>query len=170
MNISKSVVIAAHILLMSLSVVSGQNSWTRTNPGGGGATSMITATAGGTLLSGLDLSGVYMSDDDGASWSVLGSEQGLTRTGIFSLAPHYSDASVFLIGTEEGIYKTSDEGQSAYLTSIEYVNGLGYIEAMELAPSNGQIGYASHHEWWDTEMTFLKTTDCGENWDIHPTI
>ncbi len=165
---SNTIIIVLSILF-SFSFLNAQDNWTRTNPGGGGATSMITATAGGKILSGSDLSGVYMSDDNGATWSVLGSEQGLTKTEVVSLAPHYKDEDVFLIGTGEGIYKTTNGGDSAYATNIEFVNGLGYVEAMELAPSDGQIGYAAHHEWWDPTMTLLTTTDGGDNWNIHPT-
>ncbi len=165
---SNAIIIAVSILF-SFSFLQAQNNWIRTNPGGGGASSMITATAGGKILSGSDLSGVYMSEDNGATWTVLGFEQGLTKTEIVSLVPHYEDENIFLIGTGEGIFKTTDGGASAYATDIEFINGLGYVEAMELAPSDGQIGYASHHEWWDPVLTFLKTTDGGDNWSIQPT-
>ncbi len=157
------------IILLSLFLfleVIGQSDWTRTNPGSGGAVSMLVGTIDGALLSASDLSGVYISSNDGESWEVIGAEKGLTDTHIFSIGVDYTDANNFLIGTASGIYKTSDKGQTVSKSTIEVVNGLGYIEAIELSISNPMIAYAAHHEWWNATLTLIKTIDGGDSWTI----
>ena len=154
------------ILLFFQFILLGQSDWVRTNPGGGGAVSMIVGTANGTILSGSDLSGVYKSGDNGLSWTPIGSVQGLTKTHISALAPHPTDGESFFIGTGEGIFKTINGGQTVTESNINVVNGLGYVEAIEIATTNSSIGYAAHHEWWSTDLSFLKTIDSGDNWSI----
>ena len=155
-------------LIFSLTqmTVNGQSNWVRTNPGGGGAVSMVTGTANGTILSGSDLSGVYQSIDNGQSWTTVGSAQGLTQTHVTCLAPHAIDGNTFFIGTGSGIFKTSNGGANVSEANIEVVNGLGYVEAIEMCTVNPNKGYAAHHEWWSNELTLLKTVDGGDNWFI----
>ncbi len=153
-------------LLFFQTILISQSDWIRSNPGGGGAVSMIIGTADGTILSGSDLSGVYKSEDDGISWTPIGSVQGLTQTHITALAAHPTDGDIFFIGTGVGIFKTTDGGETVTESNINVVNGKGYVETIEIATTNSNIGYASHHEWWDTNLTFLKTLDGGANWSI----
>lgn len=129
---------------------------------------MLIGTANGHILSAGDLSGVYQSKDNGQSWSVIGSAQGLTETQPTCLAVHPIDGNTFYIGSGEGIFKTTDNGNTVYETQVPTApnSGLGYVETIEIATSNPNIGYASHHEWWDAELTFLKTTDGGDSWTI----
>ncbi len=156
------------ILFSTQMTINAQSNWVRTNPGGGGAVSMITGTANGTILSGSDLSGVYKSVDNGQSWTPIGSAQGLTRTHITSLAPHASDGNTFFIGTGSGIFKTNNGGNNVTQANIEVSanSGLGYVEAIEMCNVNQNKGYAAHHEWWSPNLTLLKTVDGGDNWFI----
>lgn len=154
------------ILLISVQVVNAQHDWTRTNPGGGGATSMILSTASGDLIAGSDLSGVYKSVDDGLSWTVLGAVQGLNRTHITALAVDYTDGNTFFAGTGDGIFKTSDGGTSFTHAGIQVTGGLGYVESIEMSPSNAMVGYAAHHEWWGVNLSFLRTANGGDLWNI----
>lgn len=164
--------ISVTVLLICFNSLLAQHNWIRTNPGGGGSTSMVIATANGTILSGSDLSGVYKSNNNGQSWEVLGSKQGLTETHITCLAADYNSGNTFFIGTGLGIYKTTNGGNNIYSTNISTINtnGLGYVEAIEMAPSNSMVGYAAHYEWWQETLAFLKTTDGGENWNIVSTV
>lgn len=145
-----------------------QHVWQGTNPGGGGAIAMVGATANGTILAASDLSGVYKSTNNGDSWEVLGSTQGLTQTNINCFGFHPTDGDIFLIGTGVGAYKTIDGGNTIYPVNIETNPnlGLGYVESMAMDMTSGNIGYMAHHEWWEPEVTILKTIDEGENWDI----
>lgn len=148
--------------------LTAQHVWERANPGGGGAIAMVGATADGTILAASDLSGVYKTTDNGISWEVLGSTQGLLETNINCFGFHPTDGDVFLIGTGIGVYKTTDGGNTIYPVNIETDPniGLGYVESMAMDMVNGDIGYMAHHEYWEPEVTILKTTDGGENWSI----
>ncbi|HBK72291.1 MAG TPA: hypothetical protein DDZ39_11670 [Flavobacteriaceae bacterium] len=155
------------ILLIAFIQVYAQHQWTRTNPGGGGAIAMVGATADGTIVTASDLSGVYVSSNNGASWKVVGSVQGLKETHISSLGFHPKDGKTFIIGTGIGAYKTKDGGNTVYPAQIELgANGLGYIESIGMAISDANVGYLAHYEDWLQKMSFLKTTDAGDNWKI----
>ncbi len=145
-----------------------QHQWTRTNLGGGGAIALVGATANGRLVAGSDLSGAYTSTDNGASWQVIGAKQGLLQTHISSFGFHPTDGDTFIIGTSLGAYKTTDGGETVYQVDIEFnpARGLGYVESIGMALSNPNIGYMAHHEWWESDMSFLKTIDSGESWNL----
>ena len=144
---------------------SAQHNWIPTNPGGGGAISMVGATQNGLIVAGGDLSGAYISSNNGASWTVIGKTQGLLETQITSLGFPPVDSTI-IFGTGIGAYKTSDGGQHVQPCTIETDpnKGLGLIESIGMSMSDANIGYLAHHEWWLPEMTFLKTTDGGESW------
>ena len=155
------------ILLIAFIQVYAQHNWTRTNPGGGGAIAMVGATADGTIVTASDLSGVYVSSNNGASWKVIGSTQGLKETHISSLGFHPKDGKTFIIGTGIGAYKTKDGGNTVYPVQIELgENGLGYIESIGMAISDVNVGYLAHYEDWLQIFSFLKTTDAGDSWKI----
>ena len=150
------------------STLFAQHVWERTNPGGGGAIAMVGATVDGTILAASDLSGVYKTTDNGLSWAVLGSTQGLLSTNITCFGFHPTDGNTFLIGTGEGTYKTTDGGNTIYPVNMETDPnlGIGFVESMAMDMTNGNIGYMAHHEWWRQELSLLKTNDGGENWNI----
>ena len=129
---------------------------------------MVGATASGYIVAGSDLSGVYLSKDNGGSWTVLGATQGLTQDNITSFGFHPTDGNTFIIGTGIGAFKTTDAGESIYPVQIEVHPNLGngYVESIGMAISNSTIGYMAHHEYWLPELTLLKTSDTGESWDI----
>ena len=132
--------------------------WERTNPGGGGTIATVGATENGTIVAATDLSGVYRSSNDGASWQPLGSNQGLNNTHIASLGFHPTDGDTFYAGAW-GIYKTTNLGDS-----FTHVLADGYIESMSFPAADEQIGYASYHDDWDTMGEVYKTTDGGNTW------
>ncbi len=146
----------------------GQSNWTRTNPGGGGAIAVVGATANGTILSASDLSGIYKSTNNGASWEVLGAAQGLTETSITSFGFHPLDGNTFVIGTTIGAFKTTDGGNTINRVNLQIVpnSGLGYVESLAMDMTTGNIGYMAHHDNWNPPLSFLKTTDGGDNWSI----
>ena len=147
---------------------SQQNNWLRTNPGGGGAIAVVGATASGDTIAASDLSGIYKSTDNGNSWQVFGATQGLLESGITSLGFHPNDGNTFIIGTYIGAYKTKDGGNTIYKVNLQTVNpgADGYIESIGMAFSNASIGYLAHYEDWNDVLTFMKTTDAGDNWSI----
>jgi len=102
-----------------------QHTWVGTNPGGGGAIAMVGATANGTILAASDLSGIYKTTNNGVSWEVIGSEQGLLETNINCFGFHPTDGNIFLIGTGIGVYKTIDGGNTVYPVTVETSPNLG---------------------------------------------
>jgi len=145
-----------------------QHQWQGTNPGGGGAVSLVGATASGYIVAGSDLSGVYITKNNGDSWKALGSTQGLTDDNITSFGFHPTDGNTFIIGTGLGAFKTTDAGNSICPVQIEVRPnfGVGYVESIGMAMSDSNIGYMAHHEHWVPEVTLLKTTDAGDSWNI----
>lgn len=144
-----------------------QHIWESTNPGGGGAIATVGATKSGLIVAASDLSGVYVSSNNGVSWKVIGKTQGLTQTHISSLGFNPANASdTFIIGTGVGAFKTIDAGETVYPVNLEVSpnKGLGYVESIGMALSDATIGYMAHYEWWLEELSFLITTDAGENW------
>jgi len=134
--------------------------WVRTNPGGGGAFNTIEAGPTGIILAGSDLSGAYISFDRGNSWEVIGVNRGMTETHVCGLGFHPADSSVFFIGTENGIFRTGNTGQS-----FTKVLAGGYITDIKCAPSNPDIVYASYHSAFDTaDGKIYKSSDGGFTW------
>lgn len=149
------------------------HNWVRTNPGGGGAISMVGATASGVILAASDLSGVYRSTDKGKSWDILGAKNGLLDTHINSLGFHTKDSDIFLIGTGHGLYKTKDGGKLIYKAKLETHSPItetskpeGYIESIAMAFDKPSIAYLAHYEYWLPQLTFMKSTDAGDHWKI----
>jgi|GEM_PF-517404 len=152
----------------SLNLIAQQHAWERTNPGGGGAIALVGATANGTILSASDLSGIYKTTNNGASWEVLGNAQGLTQTNITCFGFHPQDGNTFVIGTGVGAFKTVDGGNTIYPVNMEARpnTGKGFVESMAMDMTTGSTGYMAHHDNWNVPLSFLKTTDFGENWTI----
>jgi len=164
-----------HILLflsLLFSQINAQHNWKMTNPGGGGAIAMLGATKNGDIVAASDLSGVYITQNNGKSWKVLGAVQGLTETHISSFGFHPTNGKTFIIGTAIGAFKTQNSGENIYPVQIEVDpdKGLGYVESIGMAISDSTIGYMAHYEWWEPTLSILKTTDSGESWKkIHIT-
>ncbi|GEM_PF-779238 len=135
--------------------------WVRSNPGGGGAYSTVGAGPDGVILAGSDLGGASISFDGGQSWDIIGVPQGLKVTHVSGLGFDPTDPNVFFIGTEIGIFRSADKGNSVTHTNIQD----GYVTDIEICPSNTNIGYASYHPVWNgLNGTILKTTDNGVTW------
>ena len=144
-----------------------QHNWVRTNPGGGGTLAMASATASGTLLVASDLSGLYRSFDQGKSWDVLGSKNGLMETHISALGVHTHDGKIFYLGTASGLYKTIDGGEhfKKMLPNKENTYDVEYIESVVVSKSNPKVVYLSQHLWDSPNLTTLyKSEDGGESW------
>ena len=151
------------------------HAWVRTNPGGGGAISMVGATKSGVMIAASDLSGIYRSNDHGASWTPLGANNGLINSGVNSLGFHATDGNTFYIGSYLGLYKTVDGGNTIYQAKLETKRqpnaqdpskADGLIEAIGMSFSKPSVGYLAHYEDWAPELTFMKTSDAGESWKI----
>ena len=136
------------------------SSWIRSNPGGGGWFATIGAGPDGLILAASDLSGFYRSTDRGQSWDVIGLAQGLTSTHASGMGFHPSNPDILFLGTEDGLFRSSDGGESVY-----QVLDSGYITDIKISASEPQIGYAARHSEWNTnDGAIYKSEDGGLTW------
>ncbi|MGH7729738.1 MAG: WD40/YVTN/BNR-like repeat-containing protein [Candidatus Eiseniibacteriota bacterium] len=134
--------------------------WSGIGPGGGGAFTAIGGGPTGILICGADLSGAYRSLDRGLTWDRIGADRGLKRTHVSAVGFDPVDPQVIHLGTEVGIYRSDDAGQT-----FERVLATGYIAAVAAAPSNPTIVYAAYHPLWDSTATNIyRSTDRGLTW------
>lgn len=151
-------VLLALIFLYVTVGYSQTHNWTRSNPGGGGAFSTIGVSVDGTLVACSDLSGVYISQDQGVNWSPRGAAQGLTETHISGVGFHTTDANYIFVGTESGAFRSVNGG-----SSFQKVLGTGYITDITLGSTG--VGYLGYHAAWNSlTCTIYKTTDNGSTW------
>ena len=88
--------------------------WTISDMGAGGAMPVIGQGPDGLLVVGSDLSGLWISDDDGLNFRNAGSYHGLTSLGVFALALSPADGNTFFAGTYGYLYSTFDGGFTFY--------------------------------------------------------
>ncbi|NPA89843.1 MAG: hypothetical protein GXO55_00085 [Chloroflexi bacterium] len=137
-----------------------ENPWIRSNPGGGGWFNTVKAGPDGMILAASDLSGFYRSQDGGRTWDVIGATQGLKTTHASAIGFHPTAPHIILLGTEEGIYRSTDRGEH-----VAQVLDSGYITDIALSPANPDIGYAAWHSEWDLATgQIYRTTDSGQTW------
>ncbi len=100
--------------------------------------------------------GLYESKDEGKSWSEVADLKGQS---VRSLAGAPSDAKVFVAGTLDGVYRSSDGGEHWKLISPERSNEIHEIESVAIDPKDPSTIYAGtwHLPW--------KTSDGGEHWN-----
>lgn len=155
---------ARHAMLVVLlglmpGVAEGQ-SWVDINPGAGGAFIGIGAGPTGTIICGSDLSGAYRSVDRGLTWDVLGANHGLKEAHVCALAFDPLIASLIYLGSEYGIYRSLDGGNT-----FQEVATPGYVSAIAPAPGNPAIVYAGCHiDFASSVGTIYRSDDHGSNW------
>lgn len=126
--------------------------WVRTNPGGGGAFLAAAGGPDGTIVVGSDLSGAYLSRDRGATWSVIGPLNGMDATHVSEVRFDPTDGDTLFIGTNKGLYRSSDGGLSFALVldrplvpGESYQHSAAYVTQLRHAPSNPDVVYAAVH-------------------------
>ncbi|MCK5830395.1 MAG: hypothetical protein KAH20_08840 [Methylococcales bacterium] len=167
----RSTILTTAFLCSSFSSVFAAHNWTRTNPGGGGTLAMAGATANGNLLVASDLSGVYLSSDDGNHWKALGANSNLIATHTSALGFHTTNGNIFFVGTGNGLYKTSNGGVhfDRVLPNVQNPLPVEYIESIVVAKTNPNIVYVTQHKWDPvTPSSIYKSTDGGAHWQLVP--
>jgi photosystem II stability/assembly factor-like uncharacterized protein len=99
--------------------------------------------------------GLYTSNDNGATWSVVPEMKGQS---IRALVTAPSDPKVIVAGTLKGVYKTTDSGAHWKLITPEGSQELHEVESIAIDPKDPKTIYAGtwHLPW--------KTTDDGAHW------
>ena len=141
----------------------------------GRATDVAVSEKGGArrIYAAYATSGVWKTDDNGASWQPVFENYASTSIGDIAVAP--SNPDIVWVGTGEanlfrasmagvGVYKSTDGGRTfthAGLTDTQT------IARIVVHPANPEVVYvaASGHEWTDNEMRgVFKTADGGRTW------
>ena len=118
-------------------------------------------------------SGLWKTDDNGATWQTIFDDMPSTSVGDLAVAP--SNPDILWVGTGEanifrasmagvGIYKSTDAGKTFQHMGLTDTQTIARIL---VHPTNPDIVYvaASGHEWTDNEMRgVFKTTDGGKTW------
>ncbi|TSD89380.1 hypothetical protein FFK22_007750 [Mycobacterium sp. KBS0706] len=159
MNHRLMAVLLAALLLFVPGLGHAQLTWKPGNPGGGGAFNSPVVTSEGYWAVGSDLGGVYLSMDAGATWTAVGSAQGLTVTHIASLAAHPSGK--LLVGTDGGLFVGNSNG-----TGFSRKYATGYIAAIAVS-ADPNIVYAAVHPQWDSLSPYIiRSNDAGQTWAV----
>ncbi|MGE5835579.1 MAG: WD40/YVTN/BNR-like repeat-containing protein [Acidobacteriota bacterium] len=125
------------------------------------------------IYAGYATSGVWKTDDNGATWQAIFDDMPSTSVGDLAVAP--SNPDILWVGTGEanifrasmpgvGIYKSTDAGKTFQHMGLTDTQTIARIL---VHPTNPDIVYvaASGHEWTDNEMRgVFKTTDGGKTW------
>ena len=141
----------------------------------GRATDVAVADRGSSrrIYAGYATSGIWQSDDNGATWQPIFENFPSTSIGDLAVAP--SNPDVLWVGTGEanlfrasmpgvGVYKSTDGGRTFAYSGLSDTQTIARIV---VHPANPDIVYvaASGHEWTDNDTRgVFKTTDGGRNW------
>ena len=125
------------------------------------------------IYAGYATSGIWQSDDNGATWQPIFENFPSTSIGDLAVAP--SNPDILWVGTGEanlfrasmpgvGVYKSTDGGRTFAYSGLSDTQTIARIV---VHPANPDIVYvaASGHEWTDNDTRgVFKTTDGGRNW------
>jgi photosystem II stability/assembly factor-like uncharacterized protein len=99
--------------------------------------------------------GIYISEDGGATWTIQPQMRGQSVRSL-TLAP--SDPNIFLAGTLEAVFRSTDSGAHWERISPKDSAEIHEVESLAVDPADPNIIYAGtwHLPW--------KTTDAGKSW------
>jgi len=132
--------------------------------------------AGGTprrIYAAYATSGVWKTDDNGATWQAVFEHQASTSIGDVAVAPFNPD--IVWVGTGEanlfrasmagvGIYKSTDAGRTFTHSGLTDTQTIARIVVHPTDPETVYVA-ASGHEWTDNDMRgVFKTNDGGRTW------
>ncbi len=101
--------------------------------------------------------GVFISEDDGASWSAL---EGMRGRSVRNIAQSAKDPNVLVAAARNGVYHTRDRGKTWERITPENDPELKGFHSVAIDPRDADIIYVgTHHLPW-------KTTDAGKNWNL----
>jgi photosystem II stability/assembly factor-like uncharacterized protein len=141
----------------------------------GRATDIAVADGGGArrVYAAYATSGVWKTDDNGASWQAVFENQASTSIGDIAVAP--SNPDLVWVGTGEanlfrasmpgvGIFKSTDGGRTFTHSGLTDTQTIARVVVHPRDPNVVYVA-ASGHEWTDNEMRgVFKTTNGGRTW------
>jgi len=142
----------------------GGLTWTSTNfntPIGARITSLAVSPAlasDATLFAGTSYSGTLRSTDYGDTWTLINAGLGSLSVNALALSPAYPGDPTLFAGTGNGLYRSTDGGQSWSLTSLP----VGYVGAVALSPTFADDGIVLA----GTHNGVYRSTDRGMTWHL----
>ena len=162
------------VTLVSLAHASAAPLWRNIGPGGGGwiPSMAVSPHDSRVVYAGCDVGGFYKSTDAGASWRILNT--GLHDLYVEVIAPHPHDPLVIYIGTEGGVHKSTNGGetwqcQREGFPPLQQHNFSAPIGALAIDPQQPDTLYAGIGRPRSNKSgagTIYKTTDAGAHWTI----
>ena len=128
--------------------------WTKTSLDTGSVTSFV--VSGNNIYAGTDDIGVFLSTDNGTSWT--GVSNGLTNTTVADLA--VDGLGFFYAATPSGVFITTNNGTSWFL-----VSQFQYSPVTAIAINGNYIFAGTEFDGRDTPGKVLRSSDFGVNWN-----
>lgn len=101
--------------------------------------------------------GVFVSEDDGQSWSLL---EGVRGRSVRAMAQSAKDPNALAVAARDGVYYTSDRGKTWERITPANDPELKGFHSVAIDPRDAKIIYVgTHHLPW-------KTTDAGKSWKL----
>ena len=148
----------------------GGKGWTRIRPGVKAPSSAVTvilldSEKPGVIYVGmkplLDLNeetnggGVFVSEDDGKSWSLL---EGTRGRSVRAMSQSAKDPNAMAVAARDGVYYTTDRGKTWKRITPENDPEMKGFHSVAIDPRDANVIYVgTHHLPW-------KTTDAGKTW------
>jgi photosystem II stability/assembly factor-like uncharacterized protein len=105
--------------------------------------------------------GLIKTTNGGTDWQVTNLKYSLSdNMNVNRVLVHPGDPNIVIVGTSDGIYKSTDGGNTWALKQ----GGAFFID-MEFMPGNPNVIYASTKTWSGTNYVY-KSSDNGESWKI----
>jgi len=102
-----------------------------------------------------DGGGVFVSEDDGQSWSLL---EGMRGRSVRAMSQSAKDPNTLAVAARDGVYYTNDRGKTWKRITPENDPELKGFHSVAIDPRDANVIYVgTHHLPW-------KTTDAGKTW------
>ncbi|MCX7597502.1 MAG: glycoside hydrolase, partial [Armatimonadetes bacterium] len=153
--------------------VGGAVTWRNVGPGGGGWIEAIACDPKdpNVLYVGCDVGGFYFSADGGLHYEIRNA--GLRNPFVEAIAVCPADSQLILLGTEGGIFRSTDQGRSwrwirAGFPGVQRYSFSAPIGTLCFDPTNPRVAYAGiGRPRWDKPSTpplMYRSEDAGETW------
>ena len=159
-------------------VTQNTNEWTFEGPTniGGRITDIEITSDESAILVGAASGGIFKSEDDGISWTVVSNEEMSLSIGDIAIAP--SDDNVMYVGTGEpnagggslvyegnGVHKSTDKGNTWTHLGLDTIGSVGKVVVSAADPNICFVGAMGYLFEKGNNRGVYRTVDGGTTWD-----